>query len=207
MSTVNLSDVNVPMETRLAQAKELSKEKSTRAVDALLTGLDTRDEKLRAAVIAGLKAQKAEPTLVARAADTKRAAAQRVAALGGLRMLKPDEQGVAVAALLDDKEAAVREAAAHALCVFGTAAAEAKLISAMKSEKVAGIRYFIAVALGDLTSPAAKSAVTTALASEQDFAAKDALQQSQQKQERAAAPTKAPTKAPTTKTPATPTRR
>lgn len=188
MTTVNLSDVNVPLETRVAQAKELAKEKSTKALDGLLTGLDTRDEKLRAAVMAGLQAHKADAALVARAADVKRPAAQRVAALGGLRMLKPNDQGAAIAALLDDKEVGVREAAAHALCVFGTAAAEAKLISALKSEKVPGVRYFIAVALGDLTSPAAKNAVKTAAAAEQDFVVKDALQQSQAKQERAPAP-------------------
>lgn len=181
---MNLNDSAVAIDVRVKQAKALATDKNPKAVDILLTGLDSRSEPLRAAIIASLKAQKGDVVLLQRAADTKRPAADRAAALAGIRVIKPADGGPKLGLLLVDKEEQVREAAAHALCVVGTAAAEANLVAALKAESSAKVRYFLATALGELKTPAAKQAVTTQLKTEADFATKDALEQSQAKQNR-----------------------
>jgi HEAT repeat protein len=181
---VKLTDPAVAIEERVKHAKALGKDKSPKAIDALLEGLDIRHDALHAAIVESLKQQKGDVVLVQRASDIKRAPAERVAALAGLRVLKPATAGPPVAALLTDKDESVREAAAHALCVFGTAAAEAKLVEALGKESSAKVRYFVVVALGELKTPAAKNAVAARAKVEKDFAVVDALAQAQAKQSR-----------------------
>jgi HEAT repeat protein len=185
-NTVNLSDTTVDVETRVKQAKALAQSTSPQAIDELLTGLNTRSEPVRDAVIASLKAKKGGAVLLARAADVKRPAPSRVAALGGVRVLKPENAGTTLSLLLDDKNEAVREAAAYALCVVGAPAAEAKLIAKIKSEPSAKVRSFIAVALGELRSEAAKAAVAASLKTETDVVVQDALDQAQTRQAQSA---------------------
>ncbi len=181
---VKLNDTGVALDVRVKQAKQLGRDNNPKAIDLLLQGLDSRDEVLRAAIIASLKAQNGDLVLLLRAADAKRPSAERVAALGGIRALKPPKAGLKLAALLDDKDAGVREAAAHALCVVGTAEAEARLVQGLNTEASSQVRYFIAVALGELKTPAAKQAVAAQLKSETDFVVKDALEQATTKQAR-----------------------
>ncbi|MDP2340969.1 MAG: HEAT repeat domain-containing protein [Deltaproteobacteria bacterium] len=181
---MNLIDPAVAIDVRVKQAKALGKDKNPKAVDILLAGLDTRSEDLRAAIVGSLKEQKGDVVLLTRAADIKRPAPERVAALSGIRVLKPSDAGPKLALLLDDKQETVREAAAFALCIVGTAAAEARLIAALKAEPSAKVRYYVAVALGELKTPAAKQAVTAQSKTEKDFTVKDALDQAASKQAR-----------------------
>lgn len=182
MPALNLSDSSVPLETRLKAAKALANSTAPSAVDELLSGLDSRSEVVREAVVASLKAKKGDSILLARAADTKRPTASRVSSLAGVRVLKPKAAGPTLALLLDDKNEAVREAAAHALCVVGAKDAEAKLIAKISTEPSAKVRSFVAVALGELKSPAAKAAVDKSLQTEVDVVVKDALDQAQTRQ-------------------------
>jgi HEAT repeat protein len=186
-SPVKLNDPNVPIEQRVKEAKALGRDKSPAAIDTLLAGLDVRDEELHAAIAESLKALKADELLLQRAADTKRAMPDRVNAFAGLRALKPADKGAKVAAFLDAKEEPIREAAAFALCVFGTAAAEDKLIRAL-SDASPKVRYFVATALGELKTPAAKNAVEARLKLEKDFAVIDALEQSKRRAARPSSP-------------------
>lgn len=179
---MNLTDVSIAIEVRVERAKALATDPSPTAIDELLTGLDSRSEPLREAIIASLKAKKGDVVLLERALDKKRPAASRVASLAGLRVLKPTDAAAKLAPLLDDTDESVREAAAHTLVVVGPAAAEAKLVSALKTEKSAKVRYFIVVALGALKTPTAKSAITARAKTETDFAVKDALDQAATKQ-------------------------
>lgn len=181
---LNLSDPAVAVDVRIKKAKALAHDKRPKAIDVLLTGLDSRSEELRVAIIASLKALKGDAVLLQRAADSKRTPAERVAALGGIRVIKPAKAGAALAALLDDKEETIREAAAYALVVVGPADAEARLVTALKAEPSAKVRYFVIVALGELKTPAAKAAVAARIKFETDFAAKDALDQAVAKQSR-----------------------
>jgi HEAT repeat protein len=183
-SDVNLIDPAVAIDVRVKQAKALGKDKNPKAVDILLAGLDTRSEELRAAIVASLKEQKGDVVLLTRAADLKRAAPERVAALNGIRVLKPADAGPKLALLLDDKQETVREAAAWALCMTGTAAAEAKLIAVLKTETSAKVRYYVVVALGELKTAGAKAAVAAQMKTEKDFTVKDALDQAAAKQAR-----------------------
>ncbi len=181
-NAVNLNDSTVAIEVRVQQAKALATDKTPGAVDALLTGLDSRSEPLRDAIIASLSAQKGEIVLMQRAADKKRPMPDRVAALAGVRLLKPRDAGPKLAVLLDDPDETIREAAAHTLCVVGTGAAEPKLINALRVEGSARVRYFLVVAVGELKSASAKTAVVNRMKIETDFAVKDALDQAQVKQ-------------------------
>lgn len=185
-SQVKLSDPSVAIEARVKQAKALGSDKSPTAIDVLLEGLDVRHDELHAAILASLKQQKADAVLVQRAGDAKRASAERVAALAGLRALKPATAVPALVALLDvktNKDEAVRAEAAQALCVFGTAQAEPALVQAL-ADPSTKVRYFAAVALGELQSKAAKDAVAGRLALEVDPVVKDALEQAQSRQSR-----------------------
>jgi len=181
---VNLNDPALALDVRVAKAKALATDKDPKAIDTLLSGLDTRSEDLRATVLASLQAQKADAVLLGRAADVKKKAAERVAALTGLRLMKPEKAGAKVALLLVDKDESVREAAAWALCVFGTAEAERPLADALAKEPSPKVRYFLAVALGDLKTPTAQSAIAARAKVEKDFAVKDALDQAAAKQNR-----------------------
>jgi HEAT repeat protein len=174
---VNLSDPAVPLATRIARAKALGTDKGPTALDVLLTGLDSRSEELRDAVRASLLAQKGDLVLLARAADPKKKSPERVAALAGLRLLRPAKVGARLGALLVDKDESVREAAAHALCVVGAAEAETALVTALTAEPSAKVRYFVAVALGSLKTTAAKQAIAARAKVEADFTVQDALTQ------------------------------
>lgn len=188
----SLNDTSVAIEVRVKRAKALGSDKSPAAIDTLLGGLDSRSEELRAAIIASLHSLKADQVLLQRAADPKRAVPSRVAALAGVRVLKPGEPGAGLAALLIDKDEAIREAAAHTLCVVGTAAAEAALIAALKTDASPKVRYFVAVALGELKTPAAKAAVAARRKTETDVVVQDALDQAETQQN--LPPTPAPKK-------------
>lgn len=179
---MNLTDVSVAIEQRVCRAQALATDPSPTAVDELLTGLDSRSEPLREAVIASLKAKKGDVVLIERALDKKRPAASRVASLAGLRVLKPADVAPKLVPLLDDVDESVRESVAHTFVVLGPAAAEAKLVLSLKTEKSAKVRYFVVVALGALKTPAAKSAVATRAKTETDFAVKDAIDQALVKQ-------------------------
>jgi HEAT repeat protein len=179
---VNLNDSAVAIDVRVQHAKALATDKAPTAVDELLTGLDSRSEPLRDAIVASLRAQKGDIVLLQRAADKKRPSPDRVAALAGVRVLKPKDAGPKLAALLDDTDESIREAVAHTLCLVGTGAAEPKLINALRNEGSAKVRYFLVVALGELKSASAKTAVVNRMKIETDFAVKDALDQAQVKQ-------------------------
>lgn len=181
---MDLADAAEPVEIRVKQAKALAKDPSPQALDALLSGLESKDEDIHDAIKAALEARQAGPELLARAADGSMPTSKRVAALAGLRVLKPDAGG-AVGKLLADPDVLVRSAAALALCVFGAEQAEAALVSALPAEASSKVRYFLATALGGLKSEAAKRAITKQLASDADPVVQDALQQAQRRQARA----------------------
>ncbi len=187
-TSVNLTDATVAIETRVQHAKALGTDPSPTAIDELLTGLDSRSEPLREAIIASLKAKKGDVVLLERALDKKRPVPARVAALAGLRVLKPADSAARIAALLDDADEGVREAAAHTLVVVGPALAEAKLVSALRAETSAKVRYFVVVALGCLKTATAKAAIAARAKIETDFAVKDALDQAATKQAQPANP-------------------
>lgn len=177
---MNLSDPAVPLEVRLKHASGLVKDQTPASIDQLLSGLDSRDETMREAVRSALQEKNVELELFRRAADAARSAEQRVAALAGLRLLKP-KSGVALAPLLVDRDERVRAAVALALCVFGTADAEDALLHALAADGSKKVRYFVAVALGELNSRAAKDAVSARLVTETDLVVRDGLQASQRK--------------------------
>lgn len=179
-----LTDPAVPIETRVKLARDLGASKDPKAVDVLLAGLDIRHDELHAAIVASLKQQKGDVLLVTRAADAKRPGAERVAALAGVRVLKPADAAPKIAALLDPavvKEEAVRAAAAHTLCVFGAAAAEAQLVKAL-GDGAKDVRYYAATALGGLKTASAKQAVNARAKTETDFVVQDALAEAQRRQ-------------------------
>ncbi len=182
---MDLSDTSEPLEMRVKQAKALAKDPSPRAIDVLLSGLDSKDETLRAAIRESLLARQAEPELLQRAADPARSASQRVAAFTGIRLLKPDAAPL-VAALLLDGEEAIRAAAAHALCVLKSEGVEQTLIERLAAEPSAKVRYFLAVALGNAKTPKAKNAIAGHLTNEKDAVVLDALEQAHRKQSRPA---------------------
>jgi HEAT repeat protein len=157
------------------------KDPSREALDTLLSGLDSKDERLRAAIREALVAKQAEAELLQRAVDVTLPVPRRVSALAGLRVIKPNA-GAAVAELLSDREEAVRQTPALALCVFGAEQAEAALIRSLAAEASARVRYFVAVALGGVRSASASAAVTERLATERDVVVRDALGQAQRKQ-------------------------
>lgn len=184
---MKLTDPAIPIAERVKHAKALGNDKSTKALDTLLAGLDIRNDELHAAIVESLKQHKGDVVLVQRAADAKLPAAQRALAFAGLRVLKPAAAAPQLATLLDaakEKDAAVRADAAHTLCVFGAAAAEAKLVEAVAKDPSKDVRYYAAVALGELKTKAAKDAVAARLKVEPDFAVQDALEQAQTKQAR-----------------------
>ena len=76
---LNLSDPAVAVDVRVKKAKALAHDKRPKAIDVLLTGLDSRSEELRVAIIAPLKALTGDVVLLQRAADSKRTPAERVA--------------------------------------------------------------------------------------------------------------------------------
>jgi HEAT repeat protein len=170
-----LNDAGVGLEFRVTEAKRLGGGLLNRkTVGALLEGLEVKSEVLRDAIRASLEKLKAAPELVAMALDAKLPTAERVAALGGLRSLKPTVLAGELAPLLTDKDAKVRAAVAQLYCVFGAASAEAPLVAALGDGEPT-VRYFAVLACAAL--PGAKGAVKALAAKEQDAVVKDALAQ------------------------------
>ncbi len=175
-----LDDPMESVEARIAKAQSLAKAPLTEAtLDALLSGLTVRSETLRDAIAAALHSLQATEMLIDRALDVKRPAAERVSALDGLRLLQPDDAS-RLAPLLKERVVEVREAAAHAFCVFGAASIEAQLIQAL-ADPVADVRYLVVLAVGSLKSEEARHAIAKAWAEEKAPLVRDALQQVQRR--------------------------
>lgn len=184
-AAVNLTDNSVPEKERVRQAAALATDPRPQALDELSAGLQVMSEGLRDAVVAALKKRNAGGPLLDRAVDVKAPVDARVNALAGVRSLKPKDAAARIAPLLADPNAnaePVREAAAFALCVIDTAAAEATLVQTIKSEPSAKVRYYLALALGEVKTPAAKAAVQAQLKVEKDLTVLDSLERAQRKQ-------------------------
>lgn len=172
---MKLNDSQVGLEFRVAEAKRLGGGLLNRkTVVALLEGLEVKSEVLRDAVRAALEKLKAAPELVKMALESGAPVPERLAALGGLRTMKPVDVAGSLVPLLSDREAKVRASVAQLYCVFGAAEAEAALVKAL-NDADASVRYFAVLACGAL--PGAKAAVSSLAASEKDAVVKDALAQ------------------------------
>jgi HEAT repeat protein len=176
---VQLNDGKVGLEFRVAEAKRLGSGKPDGATIAtLLAGLDVKSEVLRDAILASLQKLHAGPALVKQATERSGSVEQRLAALRGLRTLKPVEAAVELAQALSDPDAKVRAAAGQLFCVFGAEQAQPQLIAAL-ADPVSDVRYFAVVALGGIKSPKAAEALAGLAKTEKDPVVQDALAQAQ----------------------------
>ena len=176
----NLNDPGFDVAVRVAAAKRLGTDRSDDGLDALLQGLQTRQEDVHAAVVAALRTRRAGVVLIARALDDKRAVDDRITALGGLRALKP-AAALQLAPLLKDPVAAIRAASAHTIGTLDVGTVEAALATALNDDDD-DVRYFAARALGEVTSDGARMAINTRLRVETDPIVRDALDAARRRQ-------------------------
>lgn len=176
----NLTDSAVSMADRVAAARALGTSKDPLALETLLRGLGSTDEKLTEAILGSLKALGAAPVLAKRLTAAASVESLKVQACVGLRHLKDPASVPALAAALRDDSALVRREAALALTVLGPAGAEEELIAAL-GDTDGDVRYGAADALGRGRSPKARKAIDQQLARETNPTVRFALEGASQR--------------------------
>lgn len=173
---MKLNDSSFSIEERVKAAEELGASGDKTALDALLKGLDVRSDHLHAAVVAAVQKLGGAPALYKRAKDPMEPMPARKRALAGIRALKPEGAGAALAELLASSEPELRADAALALAVVGAKDAKGALIKALDDDSK-DVRYYAAEALVAAGGDDALAAVKARLAKETNVVVKDALAQ------------------------------